>query len=98
MTESFNISGYDWYCNVCGARLNYQSGFTTEYGTWECTECGYENDVTDESIVPDDFVGTLLERIYPDGTTERVRFTKTREVHDILDALGNRKCSIWSKR
>lgn len=33
---------------------------------------------------------------YKDGTTERVRFTKTREVHDFDGPRG--KMSVWSKR
>lgn len=33
---------------------------------------------------------------YKDGTTERVRFTKTREVHDFDGPRG--RASIWSKR
>ena len=33
---------------------------------------------------------------YRDGTTERVRFTKTREVHDFDGPRG--KASIWSSR
>ena len=33
---------------------------------------------------------------YKDGTTERVRFTKTRVVHDFDGSRG--KASIWSKR
>ena len=33
---------------------------------------------------------------YKDGTTERVRFTKTREVQDVDGPHG--KASIWSKR
>lgn len=35
-------------------------------------------------------------REYKDGTIERVRFTKTREVHDFDGPSG--KASIWSKR
>ena len=35
-------------------------------------------------------------KTYSDGTTERVRFTKTREVHDFDGPYG--KASIWSKR
>lgn len=35
-------------------------------------------------------------KVYKDGTTERVRFTKTREVHDFDGVNG--KMSIWSKR
>lgn len=33
---------------------------------------------------------------YKDGTTERVRFTKTREVHDFDGPRG--KASIWSRK
>ena len=33
---------------------------------------------------------------YADGTTERVRFTKTREVHDFDGPKG--KMSVWSRR
>ncbi len=33
---------------------------------------------------------------YKDGTTERVRFTKTRGVHDFDGPRG--KASIWSNR
>ncbi len=33
------------------------------------------------------------EKKYKDGTTERVRFTKTREVHDFDGPRG--KASIW---
>lgn len=35
-------------------------------------------------------------RKYKDGTTEKVRFTKTREVHD-FDGPGG-KGRVWSKR
>ena len=33
---------------------------------------------------------------YRDGTTERVRFTKTREVHDFDGPNG--KMSIWKRK
>ena len=35
-------------------------------------------------------------KAYKNGTTERIRFTKTREVHDFDGPFG--KVSIWSKR
>ncbi len=41
----------DWYCDNCGAHLNNQSGFTALYGSWNCDECGYSNDVSDNNIV-----------------------------------------------
>lgn len=43
-------SGVEWFCDGCHSTLNDQIGFTTSYSTWECTECGYENDVTDDSV------------------------------------------------
>ena len=39
-----------WYCDGCNAVLNEQRGFSTENGTWECTECGFENDVTSDNV------------------------------------------------
>ncbi len=36
------------------------------------------------------------EKKYKDGVTERVRFTKTREVHDFDGPRG--KMSVWSTR
>ena len=44
----------DWYCDGCDAHLNRQDGFTTATGSWTCTECGYENDVTDDNILDED--------------------------------------------
>ncbi len=41
----------DWFCDGCDANLNRQPGFTTSNGIWTCTECGYENNVTDDNIL-----------------------------------------------
>ncbi len=41
-----------------------------------------------------DFPDGGYEQVYEDGTRERVRFTKTREVHDFTDASGE-KVSVW---
>lgn len=30
----------DWWCDYCGALLNYQNGFDDSNDTWACTECG----------------------------------------------------------
>ena len=38
-------------CPDCGTCLNVQKGFTTQTGRWICTECRYENDVTEENII-----------------------------------------------
>lgn len=33
--------------------MNDQPGFTTDSGRWCCRNCGYDNDVTDDNIIPD---------------------------------------------
>jgi serine/threonine protein kinase len=40
-----------WLCDECETYLNIQEGFNTEKGIWKCTECGFENDVTDDNII-----------------------------------------------
>ena len=44
----------DWYCDGCQAELNRQSGFNTSSGTWRCTECGYDNDVTEDNVLSEE--------------------------------------------
>lgn len=44
----------DWWCDNCGAHLNFQDGFDDNYDTWECTECGYNNSITEDDIVDED--------------------------------------------
>lgn len=50
LANSLNDKGCDWYCDECGAYMNSQPGFTTEDDEWECTECGYVNDVSEDNI------------------------------------------------
>ena len=46
----------DWWCDECNAHMNIQSGFDDSHGTWNCTDCGYENSITSEDIIViDDF-------------------------------------------
>ena len=47
--DSFG-SDVTWYCDGCNSVLNDQEGFNTYSGTWECTECGHINDVTDNNV------------------------------------------------
>lgn len=42
-----------WHCDECDAILNDQDGFTCENGIWICTECGFENSVTEDDIIYD---------------------------------------------
>lgn len=51
---------------------------------------------SDDGKVTRTFADGGYEKKYKDGTTERVRFTKTREVHDFDGPRG--KASIWTKR
>ena len=46
----FGDSNIDWYCDECNTYLNDQAGFNTSSGRWTCSECGYENDVTEDNI------------------------------------------------
>lgn len=90
-------SGCDWYCDGCHAYMNDQLGFTTILDTWTCTKCGAVSDVSENNIIPEEGSnGYVFEKAYDDGTTEKIRFTKTREVHDFDGANG--KASIWKKR
>ena len=50
-----NDLGCDWFCDNCGALMNHQAGFTCAFGTWTCEECGYENDVSADNIIADDW-------------------------------------------
>ncbi len=88
---------YDWYCDNCHVHMNDQQGFTTVTDKWICSECGVVNDVSENNIIPEEgSKGYVFEKSYDDGTTEKVRFTKTREVHDFDGPNG--KGSVWSKR
>lgn len=39
-----------WYCDRCNSVMNYQNGFSTITGTWVCTDCGFENDVSSDNV------------------------------------------------
>ncbi len=41
----------NWWCDECDALLNIQPGFTDSCGTWVCTECGYENEISEDQII-----------------------------------------------
>lgn len=50
----------------------------------------------DNGKVTQRFADGGYEKKYKDGTTEKVRYTKTREVHDFDGPHG--KMSMWTKR
>lgn len=41
----------DWYCDICGTHMNYQSGLTTSSDIWNCIECNHQNDVSVSNII-----------------------------------------------
>lgn len=45
LLTNWNASDYDWYCDECNTLLNDHSGFDDVTSTWECDDCGYENDI-----------------------------------------------------
>ena len=38
------------FCDKCESFMNIQTGFNTDNGNWICTECGFDNEVTDVNI------------------------------------------------
>lgn len=42
-----------WYCDKCNALLNKQRDFNDKIGFWHCSECGFKNDVSEDSIIKD---------------------------------------------
>ena len=40
-----------WFCDNCETFMNTQEGFTTKSGSWVCTKCGFDNDVTAANII-----------------------------------------------
>ena len=50
LSMTFGGDNITWYCDGCNSILNNQPGFNTNRGKWECTECGYDNDVTSSNV------------------------------------------------
>lgn len=44
----------DWYCDRCNAYLNIQPGFDDHHYVWKCTECGFKNSISSDSIIGTD--------------------------------------------
>ena len=65
------------------------------FGSKKASACSSKGNNNDGIITKRYSDGGYLKQ-YNDGTTERVRFTKTREVHDFNGPKG--KGSVWSKR
>ena len=40
-----------WFCDGCGTFLNVQPGFSDYDEKWTCTECGFENDITQDNVI-----------------------------------------------
>lgn len=57
MSDGSNNSGsperfpnIDWWCDRCGAYLNYQEGFDDHKYIWKCTECGHKNSISSDNV------------------------------------------------
>ena len=46
----YMIPDIDWFCDNCEAYMNEQPGFCISDDTWICTECGFENDVSESNL------------------------------------------------
>ena len=57
----------------------------------------FSNVTKDNGKIIEKFADGGYKKIYKDGLIERVRFTKTREVHDFFGPHG-KKMSIWQKK
>lgn len=42
--------GVNWYCDGCREALGNQTGFDDSCGIWTCTECSYDNDISENNI------------------------------------------------
>ena len=51
MTEEWLSRSVLWHCDECGVYMNIQKGFDTSSGSWKCTNCHFENDVTEDNIL-----------------------------------------------
>ena len=45
----FYDNNADYFCDNCDVYLNDQPGFTAITGQWVCSNCGYENDVSENN-------------------------------------------------
>lgn len=43
--------GVLWFCDECEAYLNIQPGFINNGRTWQCSECGHLNDISENNII-----------------------------------------------
>jgi len=40
----------DWFCDNCGAYLNFQPGFNDHHYIWKCTQCGFKSSISSANI------------------------------------------------
>ena len=66
------------------------------FGSKKASICTSQQNNNDNGIITKKYSDGGYLKQYNDGTTERVRFTKTREVHDFDGPKG--KGIVWSKR
>lgn len=48
--ENKEFQYFDWYCDECDAKLNWQPGFRNNNGTWKCEKCGHINYIDKDNL------------------------------------------------
>lgn len=51
----------DWYCDECHECLNDQPGFSDQNDRWNCSGCGYGNNISAEEILSDEDVAQAID-------------------------------------
>ena len=67
--EGARFPGWYWYCDNCEAFLNIQNGFDDHFDSWVCTECGFENPISEAATyeTPEEFLSDMGRSYTPDG-------------------------------
>ena len=78
------LEDYEWYCDNCNERLDYQDGFDCRCGEWKCSECGHLNAISLENIRNNK--PTSESSVYIYGVTS---------IHDLRDKIEDYLLSVY---
>lgn len=88
--ESSRFPGWYWYCDNCEAFLNIQNGFDDHLDSWICTECGFENAISEEAKyeTPEAFLSDRGRSFTPDGVNYYItpHIFESQEQYDFQNA------------
>ncbi len=76
--------GIEWFCDNCDASLDDQPGFDDSCGTWQCTQCGCMNTISDDYIFEsqEDYHGWLDNQIAMQEAAEEDPYGERLSVED----------------